>query len=145
MTEYAHKAHERLSRLKEARLEVKICCDRIQELDNLAQCCGSVNITDKVQTSKPEGSKMESVIIDLIAEQDKLKRLVNELIDLENELVGDLEELDPVQREILKLRYSRGLKDATIAREVGYSLDHTRRLRRKALEIIGEKQDDDER
>ena len=141
MSKYGQYARERMDKLKEARFNIKVCCDRIQELENYAQCCGSINITDKVQTS-PTSGKMESAIADLIEEKEKLADLIRDWLHLEDELLGEMNTLGVTQREILMLKYSRGMKDEDIAHEIGYSIDHTRRLRRQALEVLGREQEE---
>lgn len=70
MTEYVQISDARLRKLGEAEWEIKSCMQRIEELENVAQCCGSLNITDKVQNSVT-GSKMEETVVELLEEHER--------------------------------------------------------------------------
>jgi len=98
MTEYARIADARLRKLGEAEWEIKSCMQRIEELENVAQCCGSLNITDKVQNSVT-GNKMEDAVVDLLEEQERLKTLAGEWVELKKSVLAEMEPLPPLYRE----------------------------------------------
>ena len=136
MTEYARIADARLRKLGEAEWEIKSCMQRIEELENVAQCCGSLNITDKVQNSI-SGNRMEDAVIRILKEKENLSKIVNEWISLKEEIMKELQILSPVCREIIIEKYVNNEKTDKIAKKVNYSYSHTRLLRDKSLEKLG--------
>lgn len=138
MTEYAQIAADaRLRKLGEAEWEIKSCMQRIEELENVAQCCGSLNITDKVQNSVT-GNKMEEAVVELLEEQERLKTLAGEWIELKKSILSEMDTLPPLYRDLLMRRYCDREKCEDTANELHYSESHLRLLRRKALEQLGE-------
>lgn len=136
MTEYAQIADARLRKLGEAEWEIKSCMQRIEELENVAQCCGSLNITDKVQNSI-SGNRMEDAVIRILKEKENLSKIVNEWINLKEEIMKELQILSPVCREIIIEKYVNNEKTDKIAKKINYSYSHTRLLRDKSLEKLG--------
>lgn len=136
MTEYAQIADARLRKLGEAEWEIKSCMQRIEELENVAQCCGSLNITDKVQNSI-SGNRMEDAVIRILKEKENLSKIVNEWISLKEEIMKELQILSPVCREIIIEKYVNNEKTDKIAKKINYSYSHTRLLRDKSLEKLG--------
>lgn len=136
MTEYAQIADARLRKLGEAEWEIKSCMQRIEELENVAQCCGSLNITDKVQNSI-SGNRMEDAVIRILKEKENLSKIVNEWMSLKEEIMEELQILSPVCREIIIEKYVNNEKTEKIAKKVNYSYSHTRLLRDKSLEKLG--------
>lgn len=136
MTEYAQIADARLRKLGEAEWEIKSCMQRIEELENVAQCCGSLNITDKVQNSI-SGNMMEDAVIRILKEKENLSKIVNEWISLKEEIMKELQILSPVCREIIIEKYVNNEKTDKIAKKINYSYSHTRLLRDKSLEKLG--------
>lgn len=137
MTEYAQIADARLRELGDAEWEIKSCMQRIEELENVAQCCGSLNITDKVQNSVT-GNKMEEAVVELLEEQERLKTLAGEWIELKKSILSEMDTLPPLYRDLLMRRYCDREKCEDTANELHYSESHLRLLRRKALEQLGE-------
>ena len=137
MTEYAQIADARLRKLGEAEWEIKSCMQRIEELENVAQCCGSLNITDKVQNSV-NGNKMEDAVVELLEEQERLKTLAGEWVELKKSVLAEMEPLPPLYKELLLRRYCDREKCEDTANKLHYSESHLRLLRRKALEQLGE-------
>lgn len=137
MTEYAQIADARLRQLGDAEWEIKTCMQRIEELENVAQCCGSLNITDKVQNSVT-GNKMEEAVVELLEEQERLKTLAGEWIELKKSILSEMDTLPPLYRDLLMRRYCDREKCEDTANELHYSESHLRLLRRKALEQLGE-------
>jgi DNA-directed RNA polymerase specialized sigma24 family protein len=138
MTEYARIADERLRQLHEAEYEIKECMQRIEELENLAQCCSSLNITDKVQTSL-KGSKLEESVLLILEEQERLKAVLEQWLSLKKDISQEIETLDPLLRDVLNHRYVLRHSTEQTAEELSYSESHTKRLKRQALEALGEK------
>ncbi len=138
MTEYAQIADARLRKLGEAEWEIKSCMQRIEELENVAQCCGSLNITDKVQNSVT-GNKMEDAVMKILEEQERLYIIIESYINIDIEINRELEILNPVEREIIIRQYKRKENSDVIAKEMNYSASYIRTIKLKALEKFGKK------
>lgn len=136
MTEYARIADERLRKLQEAEWEIKTCMQRIEELEDIAQCCSSLKITEKVQKSVT-GNKMEEAVVELLEEQGRLKTLAGEWVDIKKRVLAELDVLPPLYRDLLLRKYCDREKCEDTANELHYSESHLRLLRRKALEQLG--------
>lgn len=138
MTEYAQIADARLRKFGEAEWEIKSCMQRIEELENVAQCCGSLNITDKVQNSVT-GNKMEDAVMKILEEQERLYIIIESYINIDIEINRELEILNPIEREIIIRQYKRKENSDVIAKEMNYSASYIRTIKLKALEKFGEK------
>lgn len=133
MTEYAQIADARLRKLGEAEWEIKSCMQRIEELENVAQCCGSLNITDKVQNSVP-GNKMEDAVVELLEEQERLRTVASNWVQLKRAIISEMEKLEPTHRDVLVAYYMRRDRDDVTGDRLGYAKDYVRQIRRRALE-----------
>ena len=136
MKEYAKLADARLRKLGDAEWEIKSCMQRIEELENVAQCCGSLNITDKVQNSVT-GNKMEEAVMELLEEQERLRTVASNWVQLKRDIISDLESINPTYRDVLIRRYINKQSTEETAKELNYSESHTKRLKRQALESLG--------
>lgn len=136
MTEYAQIADAMLRKLGEAEWEIKSCMQRIEELENAAQCCGSLNITDKVQNSVT-GNKMEDAVVELLEEQERLRTVASNWVQLKRDIISELESIEPTYRDVLTRRYILRQSTEETAKELNYSESHTKRLKRQALESLG--------
>lgn len=136
MTDYAQIADARLRKLGEAEWEIKSCTQRIEELENVAQCCGSLNITDKVQNSVT-GNKMEEAVVELLEEQERLRTVASNWVQLKRDIISELESIEPTYRDVLTRRYILRQSTEETAKELNYSESHTKRLKRQALESLG--------
>lgn len=136
MTEYVQIADARLRKLGEAEWEIKSCMQRIEELENVAQCCGSLNITDKVQNSVT-GNKMEEAVVELLEEQERLRTVASNWVQIKRDIISELESIPPTYRDVLTRRYILKQSTEEAAKELNYSESHTKRLKRQALESLG--------
>lgn len=136
MTEYAQIADARLRKLGEAEWEIKSCMQRIEELENVAQCCGSLNITDKVQNSVT-GNKMEEAVVELLEEQERLKTAALNWVRLKRDIISELESIESTYRDVLTRRCIMKQSTEKTAKELSFSESHTKRLKRQALEALG--------
>lgn len=136
MSYYSDVAKKRLNEVRCAEYEIQHCLQEIEVLDNLAQCCGSLNAEDKVQSSVSK-NKMEDAVIKVIDEKEHLKECISIWVDLRHTVSIELQELKPLFREILYRRYILMETDERIAERISYSTVHTRRLRDIALENYG--------
>lgn len=133
MTDEAYAAHKRLMQLAEARTQISILCNRIEELKTIATAAGTSGMGERVQTSA-EPDRMDRTIIKLMEEQDKLEERVRDWMQLNREILAELEKLEPTHRDVLVAYYMRRDRDDVTGDRLGYAKDYVRQIRRKALE-----------
>lgn len=133
MTDEAYAAHKRLMQLAEARTQISILCNRIEELKTIATAAGTSGTGERVQTSA-EHDRMDRTIIKLMEEEDKLEERVRDWMELNREILAELEKLEPTHRDVLVAYYMRRDRDDVTGDRLGYAKDYVRQIRRKALE-----------
>ena len=133
MTNEAYAAHKRLMQLAEARTQISILCNRIEELKTIATAAGTSGTGERVQTSA-EPDRMDRTIIKLMEEENKLAERVCDWMQLNREILEELEKLEPTHRDVLVAYYIRRDRDDVTGERLGYAKDYVRQIRRKALE-----------
>lgn len=133
MTDEAYAAHKRLMQLAEARTQISILCNRIEELKTIATAAGTSGTGERVQTSA-EHDRMDHTIIKMMEEKDKLEERVRDWMKLNREILAELEKLEPTHRDVLVAYYMRRDRDDVTGDRLGYAKDYVRQIRRKALE-----------
>lgn len=133
MTDEAYAAHKRLMQLTEARTQISILCNRIEELKAIATAAGTSGTGERVQTSA-EPDRMDRTIIKLMEEEDKLEERVRDWMQLNREILAELEKLEPTHRDVLVAYYMRRDRDDVTGDRLGYAKDYVRQIRRRALE-----------
>lgn len=133
MTDEAYAAHNRLMQLAEARTQISILCNRIEELKTIATAAGTSGTGERVQTSA-EPDRMERTIIKLMEVENKLEERVRDWMQLNREILEELEKLEPTHRDVLVAYYIRRDRDDVTGERLGYAKDYVRQIRRKALE-----------
>ena len=133
MTNEAYAAHKRLMQLAEARTQISILCNRIEELKTIATAAGTSGTGERVQTSA-EPDRMERTIIKLMEVENKLEERVRDWMQLNREILKELEKLEPTHRDVLVAYYIRRDRDDVTGERLGYAKDYVRQIRRKALE-----------
>lgn len=133
MTDEAYAAHQRLMQLAEARTQISILCNRIEELKTIATAAGTSGMGERVQTSAAH-DRMDRAIIKLIEEQNKLEERVRDWVQLNREILAELEKLEPTHRDVLVAYYMRRDRDEVTGNRLGYAKDYVRQIRRRALE-----------
>lgn len=133
MTDEAYAAHKRLMQLAEARTQISILCNRIEELKTIATAAGTSGMGERVQTSA-EHDRMDRTIIKLMEEKDKLEKRVRDWMQLNREILAELDKLEPTHRDVLVAYYMRRDRDDVTGDRLGYAKDYVRQIRRKALE-----------
>ena len=133
MTDEAYAAHKRLMQLAEARTQISILCNRIEELKTIATAAGTSGTGERVQTST-EPDRMDRTIIKLMEEQYKLEERVRDWMQLNRKILEELEKLEPTHRDVLVAYYMRRDRDDVTGDRLGYAKDYVRQIRRKALE-----------
>lgn len=132
MTDEAYAAHKRLMQLAEARAQISILCNRIEELKTIATAAGTSGTGERVQTSA-EPDRMDRTIIKLMEEKDKLEERVRDWMQLNREILAELDKLEPTHRDVLVAYYMRRDRDDVTGDRLGYAKDYVRQIRRKAL------------
>ena len=133
MTDEAYAAHNRLMQLAEARTQISILCNRIEELKTIATAAGTSGTGERVQTSA-EPDRMDRTIIKLMEVENKLAERVCDWMQLNREILEELEKLEPTHRDVLVAYYIRRDRDDVTGERLGYAKDYVRQIRRKALE-----------
>lgn len=133
MTDEAYAAHKRLMQLAEARTQISILCNRIEELKTIATAAGTSGTGERVQTSA-EHDRMDRTIIKLMEEEDKLEERVRDWMQLNRDILAELEKLEPTHRDVLVAYYMRRDRDDVTGDRLGYAKDYVRQIRRRALE-----------
>ena len=133
MTDEAYAAHKRLMQLAEARTQISILCNRIEEIKTIATAAGASGMGERVQTSAVP-DRMDRTIIKLMEEQSKLEERVRDWVQLNREILAELEKLEPPHRDVLVAYYMRRDRDDVTGDRLGYAKDYVRQIRRKALE-----------
>ena len=133
MTDEAYAAHKRLMELAEARTQISILCNRIEEIKTIATAAGTSGTGERVQTSA-EPDRMERTIIKLMEVENKLEERVRDWMQLNREILEELEKLEPTHRDVLVAYYIRRDRDDVTGDRLGYAKDYVRQIRRKALE-----------
>lgn len=133
MTDEAYAAHKRLKQLAEARTQISILCNRIEEIKTIATAAGASGMGERVQTSAAP-DRMDRTIIKLMEEQSKLEERVRDWVQLNREILAELEKLEPQHRDVLVAYYMRRDQDDVTGNRLGYAKDYVRQIRRKALE-----------
>lgn len=133
MTDEAYAAHKRLMQLAEARTQISILCNRIEELKTIATAAATSGTGERVQTSA-EPDRMDRTIIKLMEEQNKLEERVRDWMQLNREILAELEKLEPTHRDVLVAYYMRRDRDDVTGARLGYAKDYVRQIRRRALE-----------
>lgn len=133
MTDEAYAAHKRLKQLAEARTQISILCNRIEEIKTIATAAGASGMGERVQTSAAP-DRMDRTIIKLIEEQNKLEERIQDWMQLNREILAELEKLEPPHRDVLVAYYMRRDQDDVTGDRLGYAKDYVRQIRRKALE-----------
>ena len=133
MKDEAYAAHKRLMQLAEARTQISILCNRIEELKTIATAAGTSGTCERVQTSA-EPDRIDRIIIKFMEEENKLEERVRDWMQLNREILEELEKLEPTNRDVLVAYYIRRDRDDVTGDRLGYAKDYVRQIRRKALE-----------
>ena len=140
MTDAAYAAHKRLMQLAEARTQISILCNRIEEIKTIATAAGTSGMGERVQTSAVP-DRMDRTIIKLMEEQNRMEERVRDWMDLNREILAELEKLEPTHRDVLVAYYMRRDRDEETGKRLGYAKDYVRQLRRRALEEYAARND----
>ena len=115
----------------------------IETIRELLTSIGGMGMSpDKVQSSGADKDKFANVIAKVIDAEEKLQRMEEKLCFAKIHIAEQIHRMDNLLfKKLLMLRYLEWKQYGTIrkvADELGYSVDHTKRLHRDALCAFGE-------
>lgn len=134
---------EYLSQVKDLEEDI---IDQKQYIETLRESLTSIGgmglSPDKVQTSGADKDKFATVISKVVDAEEKLKRMEEKFCLLKVQIAEQIHSMDDlVLKRLLELRYLKWKQYGTIrlvAEAMGYSVDHTKRLHKYAIEAFGE-------
>lgn len=120
--------------------------DQKEYIDTLRESLTSIGgmemNPDKVQTSGADKDKFANVVAKIIDAEKKLKQMEQKHCFLKVQIAEQIHGMDDlVLKKLLKLRYLEWKQYGTIrkvADAMGYSVDHTKRLHKYAIDAFGE-------
>lgn len=106
------------------------------QLKTLATNITISNTSDRVQTSGDK-DRVGSIVAKLMDTQKETARLINDFIDKRDEIIKTIESASSVGKyDLLFKRYVQYKSLSDISDEMGYSLQHIKRLHGQALEEV---------
>ena len=72
--------------------------------------------------------------MDLLEEQERLRTVASNWVQLKRDIISELEKLEPTHRDVLVAYYMRRDRDDVTGDRLGYAKDYVRQIRRRALE-----------
>lgn len=134
---------EYLSQVKDLEEDIIDQKHYIETLRESLTSIGGMGLSpDKVQTSGADKDKFATVIAKVVDAEEKLKRMEEKLCLLKVQIAEQIHQMDDLQfKKLLNLRYLEWKQFGTIrlvALEMGYSVDHTKRLHKYAIDAFGE-------
>ena len=107
---------------------------QVEELKALAISGGSMTPKERVQSS-PSGDKTANYIIKWINMEHEVTRMIDELVDLKNQIIGEIHQLDDERYiRILEMRYIDQETFEQIAVTMHMDIRHIFRLHGYALQ-----------
>ena len=134
---------EYLSQLQDLEEDIQDQKEYIETLRESLTSIGGMEMNpDKVQTSGADKDKFANVIAKVIDAEEKLQGMEAKHCYLKIQIAEQIHSMDDlVLKKLLKLRYIDWKKFGTIKKvacEMGYSVDHTKKLHRDAVFAFGE-------
>lgn len=134
---------EYLSQVKDLEEDILDQKQYIETLNESLTSIGWMGLSpDKVQTSGADKDKFATVIAKVVDAEEKLKRMEEKFCLLKVQIAEQIHQMDDLQlKKLLKLRYLEWKQFGTmkkVALEMGYSVDHAKKLHRDALFAFGE-------
>lgn len=136
MNYYQSKGKAYLKQITDIELRIRVLRYRQEEILTEAEGLG-VNLKEKVQTS-PIPDAMATAVARLVDEQARLAEAIAEHRATKDKIIKTIEALEDARyKRVLFERYVEHKRLQEIADEMYYSLQHTQRLLRLALDEIG--------
>ena len=131
-------AKEYLSQARTLDMRIQSKLQQIKSLNELATSCAVV-YSDIPRNPNRSGSKTERTVLKIIEIEDRLKRDVDNLVELKNEIMETIHAIDDMELQaLLEKRYLCCLTWDQIAIEMNYSIQHIYRMHNEALSCVSE-------
>ena len=110
--------------------------ERIASLNELSTKC-TTTITDMPSNPNLSISSMADAIVKIVDLQTEIDRDIHRLIDIKRQIVASIKAVDNKEYQtLLELRFLCGCKWEEVAIKMGYSIQHTYRMRDRALRKV---------
>lgn len=125
--------------LKQARFLdrcIKTKMQQISSLEDIATRC-TVRLSDMPRNPNRGGSRMADAVEKIVDLEEDIKGDISELVALKREIMTTISKLHDIQQQLLlEKRYLCYMKWEDIAADLGVSLQHTYRIHGHALQEI---------
>ena len=129
-------AKEYLSQARTLDMRIKSKLQQIESLNDLATSCTTV-YSDMPRNPNRGGSKVERAVLKIIEGADRLKRDVEDLVELKKEIMQTIHSVSDVELQtLLEKRYLCFLSWEKIAVDMHYSIQHIFRMHDQALSKV---------
>jgi len=142
LSEDGKKAKQKLEGMNQSKRRIIY---HVHEFDELVEL-GSIPKRFESNLPSSGGNKLspqERYLFRLESLQSKIKKLVDDAVQEENQFLEQIEQLDTLSQNLLMERYLQGKPLQKIIREFNYSESHLYRIYNKAFEEMGIKNKDD--
>lgn len=110
--------------------------EQIASLNELATKCTST-ITGMPRNPNRSVSSMADAVAKIVDLQTEIDRDIHRLIDIKRQIVASIKTVDNKEYQtLLELRFLCGCKWEEVAIKMGYSIQHTYRMRDRALRKV---------
>ena len=110
--------------------------EQIASLNELATKC-TTTITDMPSKPNHSISSMANAIVKIVDLQTEIDREIHRLIDIKRQIIASIKAVDNKEYQtLLELRFLCGCTWEEVAIKMGYSIQHTYRIRDRALKKV---------
>ena len=125
-----------LSQAYRLNLRIDSKLEQIASLNELATKCTST-ITSMPRNPNRSVSSMADAVAKIVDLQTEIDRDIHRLIDIKRRIVASIKAVDNKEYQtLLELRFLCGCKWEEVAIKMGYSIQHTYRMRDRALRKV---------
>ena len=129
-------AKEYLSQARTLDMRIKSKLQQIESLNELATSC-TITYSDMPRNPNHGGSKVERAVLKIIELQESLKKDVEDLVELKEQIMATIQSVaDGELQTLLEKRYLCFLSWEKIAVEMHYSIQHIYRMHDTALSCV---------
>ena len=125
-------AKEYLSQARTLDMRIKSKLQQIESLNELATSC-TITYSDMPRNPNHGGSKVERAVLKIIELQESLKKDVEDLVELKEQIMATIQSVADVELQTL---LEKRLSWEKIAVEMHYSIQHIYRMHDTALSCV---------
>lgn len=126
-----------LSQYKDVKKEITHIEEQIASLESRLTSPRIPILTD-MPSGPHNQTQLEDGVIKLMQLKEKYEKLLEKLCEQQLAVEEMIENLDPIERDLIRCRYFNGLKWEEVQKEIGYAPRQTRRIHDRAIEKISE-------